>query len=1121
MNNFINRNGFYQVLETFKQGECDASMLVSKFNELLSATGSMSDQDLSEVQNIITNAELPNELSEQLLDSITDKTRIFVPPPPVSSDKESIEIKSVDIGSIETNDNLEEPSDTHSSSLFNELVKWNEDDVNREIQSGQIIRDTYRLVSLIGKGGMGEVWKAIDLIQDAGDSSDKYVAIKFINHEIRNHPFALKALVREFARYKQLIHPNIIKAYELNRDKNDIYIVMEYLEGSSLKDFIKKHPAGLTLDEAKFIIGGICKALNYAHHEGIIHLDLKPGNIFYDPETKKAKVIDFGIARLAKQTDRDKTRFDPGSLGAISTAYASVEMLLEEDPDPRDDIYSLACIAYELISGKHVFNGTIATKAERDKIRPTPVKGLKKAEFQAILKGLNFDRNARTPTAQQFFQSLYLPQISAKRNRNRWLIIAPVLLLAVILTPFVINKGYHSWKKHQIIEAIAQNQSTGIQQFQALPINKQLDLLLDKKTLLSLAQFSISQATTESKPIQFLSSFKPDIQTLLFKNLDVREMLINYYIENINKSLSSDNFDQALAYSINIIEKYPDSKNLADQMEKILSWKSEHLNQLEKNYYQCIKDNSKTLLELMPCLQATHKFIGRLTPQHKILNDPELSERYQQEISSALISGNLSQVENLLADWRTLVPTETPEREQLKHLFKHQKHVFSISKQVMGSTTQQMQGMINKLIKLDIRTKSDVLKQSDVKQKLMDYFNQNITTSIEKQQYTSAFKQVETAYTLFSDIENQQQNLQQLNNKILKYKNEYIKGLAKNYQTILNSEKFDTKALQNLQHQIMSIDPQNSLVKYPGASSVFARQIELAINNEQFDLAQHYIETWPIFIPTDKQNKERLALSRKYQEQFNNYEQIMAFQKRIQEALQSDQLADINAVIDDLQMNLSEQQKQRVINLLHTELTAFYENLIQTAVEQDKFNLADKIITEALNLMPEEKSLQFRKTQIEKERSIRIEALINDYQQVLNTETGNGKQIFSNLITLRAIDSQYLENHLELYQELKKHLMNLAKNDQALDKLQDITAHWETFFNGKENSQKAKEIYRETKNLIALRCLYTARQLKQQDKQHSADEFLQYGLSLEPVISVQNALKKELNKTATPKATQE
>ncbi|NOQ78976.1 MAG: protein kinase [Gammaproteobacteria bacterium] len=480
MKKAINKDNYSQALKTFKQGDYDADMLIHKFDELRSSMEDISEQSLSEIQDLITEAELPAELSEQLFSTITDpKTRIFIPP--------------AETESVATKETSEAHTDSHSSSLLDELLKWSKGDENKEIHVGQTIRGTYRLVSRIGKGGMGEVWKAIDLIQDAGESKDKYVAIKFINHEIRSHPFALKALVREFARYKRLIHPNIVKAYELNRDESEVFIVMEYLEGISLKEFIKQHPDGISLNEAKPIIGGICKALNYAHYEGIIHLDLKPGNVFYDPKTKKAKVIDFGIARLSNKSDRDKTRFDPGSLGAVSTAYASVEMLLDEDPDPRDDIYGLACVAYELISGKHAFNGAMATKAERDKMHPKPVKGLKKAEFQAILKGLSFDRNERTAIAEQFFQDLYLPQLSAKRKRSRWLIIAPILLLAIILTPLLMNKGYDIWKKNQIIEAIAQNQHAGIEKFQPLSIEKQLDLLLNEETLLSLVRFSMTE----------------------------------------------------------------------------------------------------------------------------------------------------------------------------------------------------------------------------------------------------------------------------------------------------------------------------------------------------------------------------------------------------------------------------------------------------------------------------------------------------------------------------------------------------------------------------------------------------------------------------------------------------
>ena len=1058
-----------------------------------------SEQSLSEIQDLIAQAELPAELSEQLSSTITDpKTRIFIP--------------VAETESVVADEAPEAHSDSHSSSLLNELLKWNEGDENRVIQAGQTIRGTYQLVSSIGKGGMGEVWKSIDLIQDAGDSKDKYVAIKFINHEIRSHPFALKALVREFARYKQLIHPNIVKAYELNRDKSDIFIVMEYLEGISLKEFIKQYPDGISLEEAKPIIGGICKALNYAHKEGIIHLDLKPGNVFYDPKTKKAKVIDFGIARLSKQSDRDKTRFDPGSLGAISTAYASVEMLLDDDPDPRDDVYSLACVAYELVSGKHAFNGAIATKAERDKMHPKPVNELKKAEFQAILKGLSFDRKDRTANAEQFFQDLYLPQISAKRKRSRWLIIAPILLLTISLTPLLINKGYESWKKNQIIEAIAQNEQAGIEKFQALPVKKQLDLLLDEETLLSLVQFSISQAATGKDPIQFLHGFKAEVQTLVFKNHDVREMLIIYYMENINTALSADDFDQAIAYSINIIEKYPDSKNLADQMEQVLSWKMEHLSQLENNYQQCISDNSKSLLELQPCLQATHKFIGRLAPQHKILVDPKLPERYQKEISNALKNGDLPQAEELLTHWRNLINTETPQREELERELEYQQQLSRISEQVISSSDEQMQGMINELLELDTRTKTDVLKQPAVEQKLMAYFNQNVSADIETQNYTAAFKYVETAFTLFSDIENQQQTLLQLNNKILEYKKHYLEDLAQKYQAILSSEVLDVKALQNLQRQIASIEPDNPLVQYPGVAEVFARQIDQAISNEQFNLAFDSLESWKVVKPADGQSKELLDLSKKYQQQLNSYEKLIDIEQRIQDALQSDQLAAVNTVIEDLQNNFSDQQKQRVINALQTPIISFYQQQIQTAIEQDAFNLASDIVDEALKLLPEEKSLLVSKKQIKKEQADRIDTLINAYQLALNSETADGEQIFSYLLILQSIDSQYLEKNPQSYQALKMHLMNLAKNEHALAQLQDITTHWDRFFNGRENSKKAKEVFRKTKNHIALRCLFTGRQLKQQGKQQSANEFLMFGLSLDPIITVQKALQNELEK---------
>ncbi len=1104
----INKDNYTQALNAFKQGDYAADALILKFDELRSAMEDISEQSLSEIKNLIIEAELPPELAEQLSNVITDpKTRIFIPTAETEPVETDTETETANTGS-------------HPSSLLNELLKWNKGDEAKEIQAGQTIRGTYQLVSKLGRGGMGEVWKAIDLIQAAGDSKDKFVAIKFINDEIRSHPYALKALVREFARYKKLIHPNIVKAYELNRDESEVFIVMEYLDGISLKEFIRQHPEGISLNDAKPIIESVCKALKYAHQEGIIHLDFKPGNVFYDPETQLAKVIDFGIARLSKQSDRDKTRFDPGSLGAVSTAYASVEMLLmDDDPDPRDDIYGLACVTYELISGKHAFNGAIATKAEREKMRPRPVKGLRNAEFQVILKGLSFDRKDRTPTAEQFFQDLYLPQISAKRKLSRWLIITPILLLALILTPWLGNKAYDVWQKKQIIAAISQKQLTGIGKFQALSIKEQSDLLVDEDTRSLMIQFATTHsATGDSDAIEFLNGFAPEIQTILFKNQDAREMLISHYVDDINQALSEDDFDHAIALSTSIIEKYPDSKSLANQMESVLSWKLKYLSELENKYHQCIADNSKSLLELMPCLRTTYKFLGRLAPQHKILVDSKLTDRYQQEISTALNNREFSQVEKLLTDWRALVSTDTPEREELQRTLEYQQQIVKISERITGSNDEQIPELIHDLLKLDARTRTDTLGQPAVKEKLMTYFNQQVSVNIEAKNYTAAFKYVETAFALFSDMENQQQTLQQLNNKIHEYKNHYLEDLAGNYQTILSAEELDVKALQNLQLQVSSIDPNNALVEYPGVSERLTLQIDKAIDNEQFDAALVHLENWKIIIPADSQSKELLALSKKYQQQLHRYEQIMAIEKRLQEAMHSDELSVVDTAIKDLQSNFSHQQQQRVINSLQTQLLSFYQQQMQTAILQDEFNNAHDIASKGLSLLPEEQSLTKSKNQIEQEKNNRIKVLVDNYQLALNSETTDGEQIFSSLIALRKIDSQYFEKNPHLSQKLKIHLLNLAKNEQALARLQDITTHWDMYFNGWENSSKARKTYQATRNIIALRCLYIGRRLKQQDKQEAANEFLMFGLSLDPVGTVQKSLEKEMQKPVTPAA---
>jgi len=294
------------------------------------------------------------------------------------------------------------------------------------IKAGMLIKDNYRLIEPIGKGSMGVVWKAISLIQEQGESRNPYVAIKFLSRNFKQHPDALKALVREWNRYQKLNHPNIVRAYDLNRMGNTIFMVMEYLEGISLKQFIKANKHGIPLEDAKPIIQKLGNALSYIHKEGIAHLDFKPDNIIYDPKQKTIKIIDFGIARLINKSEREKTLYDPGNLSAYTKAYASREMFLDFDPAPTDDIYALACITYELLSGKHPFNKEAAIKAEAQKLVAKPIKKLNSKQNKAVLHALAFKRQDRTPTADKFLLELFPAK---KKSSKKYTVIASIIFI--------------------------------------------------------------------------------------------------------------------------------------------------------------------------------------------------------------------------------------------------------------------------------------------------------------------------------------------------------------------------------------------------------------------------------------------------------------------------------------------------------------------------------------------------------------------------------------------------------------------------------------------------------------------------------------------------------------------
>lgn len=277
------------------------------------------------------------------------------------------------------------------------------------LQEGDILKERFVLEARVGTGGMGTVYKALDLRKQEAEDRNPYIAVKILNEDFRAHPESLRTLQREAKKAQSLAHPSIVTVYDFDRDGTSIYMTMEYLEGKPLDRITKSGGfKGLPLDQALEIIRDVGAALDFAHKQGIVHCDFKPGNIFIT-DSGPTKVIDFGIARAVKLGDdphADATVFDAGTLGALTPAYASPEMLEDEEPDPRDDIYALACIAYELISGRHPFGRMPATEARDNALVPKQPPELNRRQWKALANGLAFDRNKRTADVQTFVTEL-------------------------------------------------------------------------------------------------------------------------------------------------------------------------------------------------------------------------------------------------------------------------------------------------------------------------------------------------------------------------------------------------------------------------------------------------------------------------------------------------------------------------------------------------------------------------------------------------------------------------------------------------------------------------------------------------------------------------------------------
>ena len=223
---------------------------------------------------------------------------------------------------------------------------------NAPLLTGEVLDERYEMQSVLGAGGMGTVYKAWQ------PSMEREVAVKVLHPRHTHDPRSVKRFFREAQSASRLVHPNIVTVYDFGRSSSGhLYMVMEHVEGWTIGDLIY-HRAPLDPGLAIALAVQICDALSEAHRRRTVHRDLKPDNIQLTTVEGLvvAKVLDFGIARVARDPD-EALATNMSTIDICGTpAYMSPEQILGKAPDPRSDLYSLGVILFEMLCGERPFS---------------------------------------------------------------------------------------------------------------------------------------------------------------------------------------------------------------------------------------------------------------------------------------------------------------------------------------------------------------------------------------------------------------------------------------------------------------------------------------------------------------------------------------------------------------------------------------------------------------------------------------------------------------------------------------------------------------------------------------------------------------------------------------------